>query len=149
MHHAHGVAIVHHRHDLAAGISGSALRVVALGDDPVEELAAGAELHDEIDGVAVLVGALELHDVAVAGEVVHDLDLAPDIIDIVAVYELARCDRLARELLLRDLVGHQVRHAELPAAQLAPKDVNGPDILHGPAQHAAKRGRRLGLREWG
>ena len=124
MHHAHGVAIVHHRHDLAAGVGGGALGVVALGDNPVEELAASAELHDEIDGVAVLVGALELHDVAVAGEVVHDLDLAPDVVDVVTVHELARCDRLARELLLRGLVGHQVRHAELPAAQLAPEGVN-------------------------
>lgn len=83
---------MHHRHDLAAGIGGGALGVVALGDNPVKELAAGAEFHDEIDGVAVLVGALELHDVAVAGEVVHDLDLAPDVVDVIAVHELARGD---------------------------------------------------------
>jgi len=49
VHHSHGVAIVHHRGDLAAEVGGGALGVMALGDDPVEELAAGAELHDEID----------------------------------------------------------------------------------------------------
>lgn len=58
MHDPHGVAVMHHRNDLPARVSGGTLGVVPLGDDPVEELAAGAELHDEVDRVSVLVGAL-------------------------------------------------------------------------------------------
>ena len=92
VHHSHGVAVMDHRHDLAAEIGGGALGVVSLGDDAVEELAAGAELHDEVDGVAILVGRLELHDVAVAGQVVHDLHLPPDVLDVVAVHELPHRD---------------------------------------------------------
>jgi len=57
VHHSHGVAIVDHRHNLAAQVGGGMLGVMALGDDPVEKLTAAAELHD----------------VAVTGEVVHDL----------------------------------------------------------------------------
>jgi len=67
VHHSHAVAIVNHRGDLAAEVGGGALGVMALGDDPVEELAAGAQLHDEIDGMSVLVGSLKLDDVSVAG----------------------------------------------------------------------------------
>lgn len=92
MHHSHGVAIVHNGDDLAAEYGSGALGVVTFGDDPVKELAAGAELHDEVHGVTVLEGALELDDVAVAREVVHDLDLPPDIFDVVAVDELAGGD---------------------------------------------------------
>ena len=59
--------------------------VVALGDDPVEELADPIKLHDEVGRVVVLISTLELHDVAVVGEVVHDLHLLLDILQVVAV----------------------------------------------------------------
>lgn len=146
VHHSHGVAIVDDPDNLTAEIGGGALGVVALGDDPVEELAAGAELHDEIDGVAILVGAFELHDVPVAGHVVHDLDLAANVLDVVSVDQLPGGDRFARELLLRFLVGHQVGDTELSAPELAPKDVRRPDVLHGPPEDAAHGG---GGGSWG
>jgi len=49
------------RNVLAASFSG----VVALGDDAVEELAALAELHDDVDVLAALVRVDELDDVGV------------------------------------------------------------------------------------
>lgn len=138
MHHSHGVTVMNHRHDLAAQVGGGTLGVMAFGDDPIEELAAGAELHDEIDGVTVLVSSFQLHDVTVAGEVVHDLHLPPDVIDVVAVNEFARGDGFARELFLRHFVGDQVGDPELTATQFAAEDVGGPDVFHGPAQDAAQ-----------
>lgn len=96
MHHSHGVAVVHHRGDLAAEVGSCALGVMALGDDPVEELATGAELHDKIDRMSILVGSLELDNVAVPGEVVHDLHLAADVIQVVSVDEFARGNGFAR-----------------------------------------------------
>lgn len=144
VHDTHGVAVVHHGHDLPAEVGGGSLGVVALGYDAVEELAAGAELHDEIDGVAVLVRALELHYVAVSGQVVHDLDLPADVLDVVAVDELARGYGLAGELLLRLLVSHQVGHAELAPTQLAPEHVGRPDVFKWPAKDAAYRGGSAG-----
>ena len=66
-----------------------------------------------------------------AGEVVHDLDLAADVFDVVTVDELASGDGLASELLFGLFVCDQVGNAELAAAE----DVDGPDVLHGPAEH--------------
>lgn len=137
VHHSHGVAIVDYPDYLTTEIGRSPLGIMSLGDYPVEELAAGAELHNQIDRVTILVGALELHDVAVTGHVVHDLDFPADVLDVVAVDELPRRDRLAGELLLRLLVGHQVGYAKLAAAELAAEDVGRTDILHGPSQNAA------------
>lgn len=73
--------------------------------------------------MSVLKNAFELHDVAVAGEVVHDLDLAADVFDVVAVDEFAGGDGLASELLFGLLVRHQISDAELTASQLTPKGV--------------------------
>jgi len=90
--------------DLPAERRGGALGVVPAGDDAVEELPALTELHDEVDGVAVLVGAPELDDAAVAREVVHDLHLPPHVLHVVQVRELAGGDGLARVAAARGLV---------------------------------------------
>lgn len=42
------------------------------------------------------------------------------------------------------LVGNQVGHAELAPAELAAEGVGGPDVLDGPAQHAAQLRRGSG-----
>lgn len=123
VHDTHGVAVMHHGHDLPAEVGGGSLGVVALSYDAVEEFAAGTQLHNQIDRVAVLVCALKLHNVSMAGQVVHDLNLSPNVLDVIAVYELARGYGFASELLLRLLVSHQVGHAELAPTQFAPEDV--------------------------
>jgi hypothetical protein len=137
MHDPHGVAGVDDGDDLPAERCGGALGVVAPGDDPVEELPSLAELHDEVDGVAVLVGAPELDDVAVAGEVVHDVDLAADVVGVVPAHELARGDGLAGVAAARGLVGGEVGDPELAPAQLAAEGVGRADVLHGAAEDAA------------
>ncbi|BAS95569.1 Os05g0585601, partial [Oryza sativa Japonica Group] len=135
VHDPHGVAAVDDGDDLPAEGGGGALGVVAPGDDAVEELAALAELHDEVDGVAVLVGAAQLDDVAVAGEVVHDVDLAADVVEVVGAGELAGGDGLAGVASAGGLVGGEVGHPELPPPQLPPEGVGRTDVLHGPPQH--------------
>lgn len=137
------MTVMHDGDDLTAEIRRSSLGVMAFSDDPIEELAAGAELHDEVDGVLILVSSLELDDVAMAGEVVHDLDLTADVFDVVVVDELAGGDGFAGELLLVVLVGDEVGDAELAAAELAAKGVGGADVFHGAAEDAAD-GRRGG-----
>ena len=143
---AHGVAGVDDLDDGAEERGGGALGVVALGDDPVEELPAGAELHDEVHRALVLVGALELHDAGLAGEVVHDLHLAPHVLDVLLGGQLPLADGLARELLARGLVRAQRRDAELPAPELLAHGVGALDVLHRAAQHGADGGRGLVLR---
>ncbi|WVZ69614.1 hypothetical protein U9M48_018379, partial [Paspalum notatum var. saurae] len=138
----HGVAAVHDGDDLAAERCGGALGVVAPGDDAVEELPALAELHDEVDGVSVLVCAAELDDVAVAREVVHDLHLPAHVLDVVAVDELAGGDGLAGEAPPRVAVRDEVGDPELAPPQLAPEGVGRAHVLHRPPQHAPHRRRR-------
>jgi hypothetical protein len=142
VHDPHGVARVHDLHDGAQQGRGGALRVLALGDDAVGELAAGAELHDEVDVVLVLVGAPEADDVGLAGEVVHDLHLAPDVVHVLPARQLPLRDGLARQLLPGGLVRAQVRDAELAAPQLLAHRERRAHVLHRTAQHRAHGGRR-------
>lgn len=123
MHDPHGVAAVDDGDYLPAQGGSGSLRIMPLGDDPIEKLAALAQFHDEIDGVAVLEGASQLDDVPVAGEVVHDLDLATDVVHVVAVEEFAGGDGLAGQLLMGLLVGNKVGNPELTAAQLTAEAV--------------------------
>ena len=134
MHDPHGVAAVNHTDNLATQACSGTLGVMPLGNDPIEELAALAEFHDQIDRVAILKGTFQFNNVPVAGEVVHDLDLAPDVLHVVAVEELAGGDGLAGQLLPDLVVGHQVRHSELASAQFPAEGIEGADVRHGPVQ---------------
>lgn len=75
-----------------------------------------------------------------AGEVVHDLDFAADVFDVIAVDEFAGSDGFAGEVLLGFLVSYQIGDAELAPAQLAPEYVSVTDVLHGTAEDAADGG---------
>ena len=59
------VAVVDRLHYLPEDVLGLDLRKVPVVDDPVEELAASAQLHHEVDVALVLEGLEELHDVRV------------------------------------------------------------------------------------
>jgi hypothetical protein len=141
---AEGVAGVHDLDDGAEQRGGGALGVLALGDDPVEELTAGAELHDEVHGLLVLVRALELHDVGLAGEVVHDLHLAAHVLHVLLGGQLPLGDGLACEALPGGLVRAEAGDAELAAPELLADGVDAPHVLHWAAQDRADGRRRLG-----
>jgi len=53
------VAELHDLHNRPSDSGSSALGVVTASDDPVEELAALAELHDEVNRIVVLTGFAE------------------------------------------------------------------------------------------
>jgi len=115
---------------------GGALGVVAARDNSVEELAALAELHDEVNGIVVFEGVLEPDDVGVFGQVPHDLHLPPHILDINGGSQFLLRYRFARQLLLRLLVTAQVRDAELPSAQLPAQIIAQPNVpARGVLQH--------------
>jgi hypothetical protein len=118
VHDAERVAAFDHANDRPDELRSGALGVVALGDDAVEELTAGTELHDEVHEEGVLVGAADADDVGVLGEVVHDLDLAPHVLVVVPAQKLALGDGLARVLGAVGLAHALVRGAELPLPQL-------------------------------
>jgi hypothetical protein len=136
------------------------LAVMAALYDAVEQLAARAELHDDVDVLLVLVGALDGDDVPVAGEVVHDLDLAAHVLDVLPCDELALGDGLAGVVGPRGEVRAVVGGAELPLPELAPERVVLPEArgrvaehvgreLRGrghPAPHAGGRGRGCSFR---
>ncbi|URE05290.1 hypothetical protein MUK42_07639 [Musa troglodytarum] len=143
VHHPHGMAGVDDLHDRPQQRRGRPLRVVAPGDDAIEQLPSRAQLHDEVHRLLVLESPLQLHDVGLPRQVVHDLDLPPDVLDVLLVGELPLRDGLAGVLLPGGLVGAKMGDAELAAPQLLPEGVSGADVLHGPAEHGADGSGRL------
>ncbi|BAS86755.1 Os03g0788550, partial [Oryza sativa Japonica Group] len=137
VHHAHGVAHLDDADDDPGELRRLPLGVVPLLDDPVEQLAAGAELHDEVHGDGVLVGAPDGDHVGVAGEVVHYLDLAADVLDVVVGDQLPLQDGLAGELLAGGALHAQVRRPELPLPELPPQAVLVLETLRLALQHRA------------
>ncbi|URE46412.1 hypothetical protein MUK42_13608 [Musa troglodytarum] len=141
MHHPHGVAGMHDLHDGPQQRRGRPLGVMPSRDDPVEQLPASAQLHHQVHRLLVLVRPLQLHDVGLPRQVVHDLDLPPDVLDVLLVGELPLGDGLAGQLLPGGLVGAKMRHAELAPAELLPEGVCGADVLHRAAKNRADGGR--------
>jgi hypothetical protein len=144
VHDAQRVARLHDADDDARDLGGLALGEVPPVDDAVEELAALAELHHDVDVERVLVGALDGDDALVAGEVVHDLDLAPHVVDVLGGEQLALGDGLAGEGGARGQLRAQVRGAELPLPELAPHRVEVAQRRGDVAQHRG-RGRQVQL----
>jgi len=164
VHDTEGVAGLDDADDDPGELGGLALAVVAALYDPVEELAPGAELHDDVDVELVLVGALDGDDVGVAGEVVHDLDLAAHVVHVLPGDELALGDGLAGVVDPRGELGAEEGGAELPLPELPAErvevaEVGGCVAEHGPevrrrASRAAPHGgggrrRRVGVRGGG
>ena len=153
MHDAHGVAHLDDSNDDPGELGGLPLGVVALLHDPVEELAAGAELHDEMHGDGVLVRAADGDDVGVACQVVHYLDLPADVLDVVVGDELALEDGLARVLLAGGPLHAQVRGAELALPEPPPQAVLVLEVLRLALEHRADEqpgaGHALHLRHLG
>ena len=92
MHDPKRVASLHNLNNGLDELRSLALAVVPLLHNPVEQLPSLAELHDEVDGGGVLVGAVDANDVGVLGEVVHYLNLPPYVVVVL----------LAEQLPLRD-----------------------------------------------
>ena len=138
------VAELHDLDDRPRDGGGGALGVVPAGDDPVEEFAALAELHDEVDGIVVLTGLAERHDARALRQVAHDGDLAAHVLDVHGCPELPLRDALTREQLARVAVDAEVRHAELAAPELAVHEVPVLDVLFRHAGKHRDRGLLLG-----
>ena len=119
---------LHDLDDGAGELGGGALGVVLPLEDAVEELAALAELHDEVHAVVVLARLAQPHHPALA-ELRHaarDLHLPPHVVRVgpgPAQQQALPPDRLARQRLPRGGVLAPPRHAELAAAQLRAEPV--------------------------
>jgi hypothetical protein len=142
-----GVARPHHlRHGPGRGGRG-ALRVPAARDDAVEQLAAVAELHDQVHGVGVLVGGPQAHERRVVGQRRHDGHLPAHVRDVHRRAQAPLGDGLARQSLPRGAVRGEPRDAELAPPQLPPEVVlvrhAQPRVVrHHAVQHARRRHRR-------
>ena len=121
-------------------LRGLALAVVPSLYDAVEELSPRAELHDDVHVELVLVGALDGDHAGVAGEVVHDLDLAPHVVHVLGREQLALGDGLAGVGRARGEVGGEVGGAELALAELAAQGVEVAEGRRVVAQHRRGRG---------
>ena len=142
MHDAERVASLHDPDNGLDELRRRALAVVSLGDDAVEELAASAELHDDVHEERVLVGAADADDVGVLGEVVHDLDLAVHVLVVLPAQQLALGDGLARVLGAVGLAHALVCGAELPLPELLADAVVVPHVRRLVRQHGRRPPRR-------
>lgn len=97
-------------------------------DDAIEELSTFAKLHNEMNGIVVLIGVLQGDDIGMLRQVAHDLNLPPHILDVDGGPQLLLGNGLAGKLLAALLVRAEVRDAELAPAQLAAQQVAGLDL---------------------
>jgi hypothetical protein len=121
------VGYLHDLDDGASELGGGALGVVPAREDAIEELAALAELHDEVHPVGVLAGVAEPHHGA--PELRHaprDLHLPAHVDGVgarAAQQQAPPPDGLARQRLPRGDVLAPPRDAELPAPELRAQPV--------------------------
>jgi len=120
---SHEVANVNNVDNGAAERSGGSLGVVTLGDDPVEELPAGAEFHYKVDRHPVLVRPLELHNVVLPRQMLHDLNLPLHVLPVRLRHQLPLENRLARVRRSGGILRAQIRYPELPSSQFPPQSV--------------------------
>ena len=146
VHDAHGMTGMNNLNYRSQKGSRSSLGVMPLGDNPIKELSSGAELHDQVHRLLILVSAFQLHDILLACEMVHDLNFSFDVLYVFLVDQLSLGDGLARELLTGSTVSAEMGDAELAAAEFFPNGVGLADVLHWPPEdwtHGAGFGRRL------
>eukprot|EP00955_Chlamydomonas_euryale_P028865 304094-Chlamydomonas_euryale.AAC.3 len=89
MDHIHGMTVVDDADEGAHDLRSRALRKVPLVCDSVEELAASAALHDQMDVALVFKRAVNLHHVLVACQVKQNLNFSPHVLDVLRRDELA------------------------------------------------------------
>ena len=77
---SHGMTRMHDLNDRPQQRCCSPLRVMSLCNNTIKKLPSSAQLHDQMNRVLVFISALELHDVRLPRQVVHDLNLPPVII---------------------------------------------------------------------
>ena len=104
------------------------LTVMPLLHDPVKELATFAELHDEVNSKRVLEGAGDSDHVGVLGEVVHYLNLPPNVVVVLLAEELALGDRLAGVGAPRGLFRAEEGCPELTLTQFSTQHVQGREV---------------------
>lgn len=129
MHHPHKMANLHNAHNAPANRSGGLLAVMPLGNNPIKELSTCTQLHDKMHGLLILVGALELDDIRLPTEMLHDLNLSLHILLVALGNELLLGYGLAGQFLTGDDIGAEMGDPELAPAQLFPEDVVSFDIL--------------------
>ncbi|BAT00168.1 Os07g0161650, partial [Oryza sativa Japonica Group] len=123
VHHPERMARLDDTDDHPRQLRGRLLGVVPALHDPIKQLPASAELHDEVHGDGVLVRADDGDHARVAGEVVHDLDLPAHVLHVLLADQLPLGDGLAGEHLPRGLLHALVRGPELPLPELLPQGV--------------------------
>lgn len=82
-------------------------------NNPIKQLPTGAELHHDMHIEWILIRALDGHHIAMPGQMVHDLDLPPDIVEVLFGDELPLGDGLAGVTNIGGDLRAEVRGAEL------------------------------------
>jgi hypothetical protein len=146
VHHAARVAALQREHDRARRGGGGVLLEPPEAEDVVQQVAAGAELEDEVDGAAVLVGAAQLDDARHADEVLQDLHLGAHVLDVLPAVDALLADGLAGKGLRRDALGDEAGDAKRPAAERDAKLIVGEHLAAAEAREDPGAGAVAGPR---
>lgn len=121
--HPHLVTELQHFHQAFEKLRGFCLGVAFPLHNPVEELAAFTQLHDEMHAGLVFEDIHQLHDVGMAREEAHDLNLASHVLDILDAEEVGFGDGLTSKRQAGAPVCASASDAELPATKLGAEKV--------------------------
>lgn len=114
MHNPKRMASLNNPNNNPGQLSGPPLTVVSPLDNAVEELAAGAKLHNNMDIERILISTFDGDNVLVTSQMVHYLNLPPNILNILSGDQLPLRDRLAGVLGPRRVLDAQIGCPELP-----------------------------------
>lgn len=90
-----------------------------------------------MDRMLVLVSSLELHNIGLTSQMVHDLNLPSHIFNILLVHQFPFGNGLTGELFAGGFKGAEMSYAKLASTKFFSNGVEGLDILHGTAKDIA------------
>lgn len=104
-------------------LSRFSLTVMPLLNDPIKELSTLTKLHYQVNRDRILISALDSDDVGMFRQMVHYLNLPPNIVIVFFAKKLALRDGLAGVIVASLLVSAKKSCAKLALAQLFAKGV--------------------------
>lgn len=104
-------------------LSGLPLGIMTSLDNPIKELTSGTKLHNNMDIKGILVSTLDGNNILMTGQMMHNLNLPPDILDILFGNKFPLGNRFASIFNRGGIVKSQKSSTELTLTELSAKSV--------------------------
>lgn len=131
---------MHNLHNDPKQRRGSTFGVMTFSNNPIKQLTTGAQLHNKMDGLFILISSFKLHNIRLSGQMVHYLYLSPHVFNILLVCKLPFGNRLACKGGVGGLVGAKMSDSKLTTSELFPDVVRGTNVFHRPTEDGSDGG---------